>query len=213
MAMMRSVAASRLGPRVKELRSTRTQAQLEALKGEVRAAVKAIEAEQDFHPKVSALCNWCEFQPECPKWKHLYKVESLKPEEAAKETGVQLANRYYSLKREADKVQIEVDGLKAAIADYAKANNLSMIQGQGVKLSVAFYPRYNFPGKWDPKRPLLEEFLKGIGKWELVQGLDLFALSDIMKSRAWPKPVLEQLERFGQKGETTYIRVREEKEK
>ena len=41
----------------------------------------------------------------------------------------------------------------------------------------------------------------------------MFALSDVMKSRAWPKPILEQLERFGKKGETTYIRVREEKEK
>ncbi|MBS3062267.1 MAG: PD-(D/E)XK nuclease family protein [Candidatus Diapherotrites archaeon] len=194
----------------KELRSTRTPEQLETLKAEVRAAVKAIEAEQEFPAKTSALCSWCEFQPECPKWKHLYKVEGLKPEEAAKETGVQLANRYYSLKKEADKVQLEVEALKEAIRDYAKTNNLSMLQGQGVKLSVNFYPRYNFPGKFDDKRPLLEEFLKAVGKWEDVQGLDLFALSDVMKSRAWPKPLLEQLERFGKKGETTYIRVREE---
>ena len=79
----------------------------------------------------------------------------MKQEEAAKETGVQLANRYYALKKEADKAQLEVEALKEAIRDYAKANNLFMLQGQGVKLSVNFYPRYNFPGKFDDKRPLL----------------------------------------------------------
>lgn len=46
--------------------SIRTREQLDALCGQTVALIDRIEAEQDFVPKPSALCSWCEHNDVCP---------------------------------------------------------------------------------------------------------------------------------------------------
>ncbi|RLJ06378.1 MAG: hypothetical protein DRP16_05265, partial [Candidatus Aenigmatarchaeota archaeon] len=59
----------------KEVRMRKTEEELERLRKETIELIKTIEAEREFKPKVSNLCDWCEFRPVCPMWSHIYKLE------------------------------------------------------------------------------------------------------------------------------------------
>jgi putative RecB family exonuclease len=48
--------------------SRRTDEQLEDLKNEIIELIKKIEATENFPPKESVLCGWCEFKDACPKF-------------------------------------------------------------------------------------------------------------------------------------------------
>jgi len=47
--------------------SSRTEAQLDALRGETINLIDQIEAEREFEARPSNLCNWCEFRHHCPE--------------------------------------------------------------------------------------------------------------------------------------------------
>ncbi len=49
-----------------EISSTRSPAQLEALRQEVIDLINLIEADQEFLPRESSLCEWCSFFSLCP---------------------------------------------------------------------------------------------------------------------------------------------------
>lgn len=49
-------------------RSNRSPEQLDELRRETAALIDRIRAEQEFAPKKSALCDWCEFRALCPAW-------------------------------------------------------------------------------------------------------------------------------------------------
>jgi putative RecB family exonuclease len=46
--------------------STRSEAQRESLREETARAIDRIRTEQEWAPRQSALCDWCEFRPFCP---------------------------------------------------------------------------------------------------------------------------------------------------
>lgn len=46
--------------------SSRQPEQLDALREETRALIDRIESEQEFAPRPSALCDWCEYRTLCP---------------------------------------------------------------------------------------------------------------------------------------------------
>jgi len=48
--------------------STRTPAQLEALRRETLERIEQIEAETDWSATKNKLCNWCEYREACPAW-------------------------------------------------------------------------------------------------------------------------------------------------
>jgi len=60
-----------------EMRSSRTPEALVKLKAELAELIDRIEAEREFAPHESALCDWCPYWDLCPVKKHLVKVESL----------------------------------------------------------------------------------------------------------------------------------------
>jgi RecB family exonuclease len=60
-----------------EMRSRRTPDALEGLRCEIAGLIDKIEAEREFAPHESALCNWCPYWDLCPVKKHLVKVEGL----------------------------------------------------------------------------------------------------------------------------------------
>jgi len=50
------------------LRSRRTAGQLVELCANTRTLIDHIESQKEFPAHKSALCDWCEFRPECPAW-------------------------------------------------------------------------------------------------------------------------------------------------
>jgi len=59
------------------MRSRRTPEALEGLRRDIAVLIDRIEAEREFAPHESALCNWCPYWDLCPEKKHLVKVEGL----------------------------------------------------------------------------------------------------------------------------------------
>lgn len=59
-----------------EIRSTRTEEALEKLKEELRGLIDRIEAEREFPPHESALCDWCPYWDLCPVKKDLAAEEN-----------------------------------------------------------------------------------------------------------------------------------------
>jgi putative RecB family exonuclease len=61
----------------KDLTSTRTPAQLAALREEVKRLIDVIEAAAVFEPRESALCGWCPYWEYCPAKEYKARIEDL----------------------------------------------------------------------------------------------------------------------------------------
>lgn len=103
------IGVQRKWPDVKEIRlvwhylafdralvSVRTEDRLAELKTETIKLIDDIELADDFPPRDSGQCDWCEYPDLCPNRKHFYTVEALPINEYLSEPGVVLANRYAS---------------------------------------------------------------------------------------------------------------------
>ncbi len=82
----------------KELKSKRTEKQLEELKNQVISLIDKIESSSYFPCKPSFLCNWCEYKPICPQHSPLFQVRENKLNSYQKRNGQQLVDQYFSNK-------------------------------------------------------------------------------------------------------------------
>lgn len=186
----------------KEMVSERTEEELEALKWETVKLIEQIEAEKDFKPTVSKLCDWCEFRPICPMWKHLYKLEEKSANEYLKDDGAQLVNKFASLtekkRRLVEELDSQLEELKVRIIDFAEWQGVNVIFGSDNKIRITATDSVKLPYKNTEERQELNELLKKLGKWEEVAELDTFALAKVIKNKAWPEQLLKQLARFAE---------------
>jgi putative RecB family exonuclease len=189
-------------------RSTRTPEQLQALREESIGAIDRIEREKDFEPRQGAWCDWCEYRPECPLWKHVVAVEALPPAEFAADAGVRLANEYARIKFEMDGLAERFRALRAKIIEFARQRQAHVLQGNGVQVAVTSKESTRFPSKDEPARAQLEEFLKKTGKWEEVKDLSLRQLEAVLRQARWPPELLDQLRQFATTKTGAIVRLR-----
>ncbi|HLY63497.1 MAG TPA: PD-(D/E)XK nuclease family protein [Terriglobia bacterium] len=178
------------------LRSKRTPEQLRDLKDITIAQIDCIEGTTEFVPVKSNLCNWCEYRPQCPLWKHIETVKNLPSAEFEADTGVRLANEFAQAKLDFDRMADRLDLLKKTIIEFALQKKISVLQGRGVTVTVSSRQRKKFPGKDDPLRPTLEALLKQSGHWENVSELDVHNLLKMVEEEKWEPELLEQLRTF-----------------
>jgi putative RecB family exonuclease len=190
-----------------EMRSERSDEQLENLRREVLSIVKEIEAQKNFEPRISALCDWCEFRPICPNFKHLYKLEDKTPEEFLEDDGVKLVNEYASISEKIEELSARAEDLKRRIKEFAIRNNLNYVYGSDVKAFVKSYPRMNFPARDDPRRQEFFDLLRKTGIWEKVAEPNLFELSKMLDSGEIHPEIRALIEKYAEKGETVYLRL------
>ena len=81
----------------KEIRSKRTEEELDALKKNTIDLIKKIESTREFLPNESRLCGWCYYQDICPLHKHKYMVGNLPTNKYLKDSGVKLVNKFAKL--------------------------------------------------------------------------------------------------------------------
>ncbi|MBI4017631.1 MAG: PD-(D/E)XK nuclease family protein [Candidatus Aenigmarchaeota archaeon] len=196
----------------------KTDAELEELKRDTLHLIKRIEGERDFKPRVSALCDYCEFRPICPEWKHLYKVEDLPPSAYANDTGVQLVNRYVELQDKVKMLSAEQEEVKKALTEYAKREGVTAVAGSGFKARIATYGDLKIPkDREDDVRALLQEY----NLWSDASRIDMFRLRDIVQSypfnpdnpndsswKPWPPELIKRLAKLLKKEENVRVYVR-----
>ena len=179
-----------------EVRSTRTPEQLADLRTQVLESVKHIEAQRSFIARTSNLCDWCEYRPLCPAWKHLYETESLSEGARAEESGVVLVDEYLRVSDEMATLKSRQDALKDAIGARAAEEGVDRLFGTQGSLKVFRYASVGLPDAKDPRRPELESELRAMGLWERFTALATYPLSRAIGDGALAPDELERLEPF-----------------
>ncbi|MEM0231266.1 MAG: PD-(D/E)XK nuclease family protein [Candidatus Woesearchaeota archaeon] len=191
----------------KEMRSERTDEQLEKLRDEVLSIIREIESEDKFEPKMSALCDWCEFRPVCPNFKHLYELEKKEPEEFLDDEGVKLVNEYAAISERIEELSERAEELKEKIKRFAIQKNVNFVYGSEVKALVKVYSRLNFPGRDNPKRKELFELLKKVGLWEQIAEPNFYELSKLLNSGEIHPEIKGLIEKYVEKCDTVFLRL------
>jgi putative RecB family exonuclease len=176
--------------------SRRTPEQLRELTESTVKVVDTIEHTKEFEPVKSRLCEWCEYRAECPLWKHVEAVKALPRAQFEADAGVRLANEYAQTKFEQERLSKRLDELKEEIIEFARQNGVTVLQGNEAKVSVISRQRRKFPGKDDPLRAPLEEFLRRSGKWDNVLEMDVQQLLKTIDEEKWEPELLSQLRNF-----------------
>jgi len=187
----------------KQVESSRTAADLDALERGLVAKVRDIESCADFPANRSALCEWCGYQAVCPEWKHLKAVEALAPNAYSGDPGVVLVARYAELesrKKELREgiaaIEAEQEQVKEAALAFAEREKVSVIDGPGHRLLVSVKEELEAPfksedeGRW--RR--LRDVLIAEGKFMDVSTVNNKMLTARMRS--WPSDLVERMKPF-----------------
>ena len=190
-----------------ELVSYRTPEAISKLIQNTKGLIDEIEAAQDFPPRESALCDWCEYGDLCPMRRHLYAVEALPVNEYLNEPGVALVNKYVALKDEAKKIDEETEKVREAILEYARKEGVEVIKGSDRKVRVKFEDKLRFPGKNEAERQELDNTIIEAGKWAEVSQLDTTKLTDVVESGLWSKGLIAKVMKYGRIETTDSVRI------
>ena len=187
----------------KEMVSTRTKDQLEALRGDTIKLIEKIETAESFPATESALCKWCPYWDLCPAKKHLLKVTDMPVNEYKNEPGVKLVIKYTELEKAKSELQekiavieAEQEKIGAAAIEFAEKEGASVIDGPGARLKVDIKDELKAPTKtedaksWEELRSLLIKE----GKYEEVSTVNNNMLN--YRLRIWPKELLEKIKKF-----------------
>ena len=196
-----------------ELRSSRTDKDLEELEKEVVRAIQEIERKQitnDFPTKESALCDWCAFKEICPVKSHAFKLKQLSPNEYLNDDGVKLVTEYLKLTKEKkevlDKLDPELEKLKEALIIYSKNNNSERVYGpEGNSILVKEYENFSIPEKDTREREVFERLLKENHVWEMIAEVNSFNFSKAVNDGLFTTDFLKRLEPLISKGKTTRL--------
>jgi putative RecB family exonuclease len=187
--------------------SYRSPEQLEQLSRETAVLIDEIEHCQSFPPVKSALCEWCEYRPECPVWKHVIAVQAATPEEIEADEGAQLANEYGRIKLEMDALAGRLEEIRNRILEYARQHAVSTLQGNGLQVSVKSREQFSLPGRDEEEWLELEEYVKSEKRWEEVSDLSTKKLEQVLGCKNWPQESLDRLRSFLRLRPITTLRV------
>jgi len=196
-----------------QLVSQRSQEKIAELVGKTIRLIDGIESTEEFLPKESGYCEWCEYPDLCPNRKHFHTVKALPTNEYLSEPGVVLVNRYAELKEKAGEIDEEMAKVKEALIDYAQRQEVTVIKGSNHNVRVRFDGKLRFPSKGEPDRENLDDVIIQAGKWPEVSQLDTTALTRIVEDGLWDKELIDQVMKYGRIEETSAVylsKLREE---
>ncbi len=190
-----------------ELVSYRTPEAISNLVQDTKSLINEIESAQDFPPRESGLCAWCEYPDLCPLRRHFVKVETLPVNEYLNEPGVALVNKYVALRDEEARIKDEMGKVREAMLDYARREEVEVIKGNDCKARVRFDEKLKFPGKNDAERQELESTIKEANKWAEVSQLDTTSLTRIVENSLWSKDLVDKVMEYGSLEVTNSIHI------
>jgi len=179
-----------------EVRSSRTEADLAALRAEIIESVHRIEARKDFPPRTSNLCGWCDYQASCAAWRHLY--ESAEPSESEPEVldAVGLVDEYMAVSAQLSELKSRQEALRDTIAGFAAQNGVDRVFGTDSAVKVYRYPCITLPDAKDPRRGVLDDEVRALGLWDRFSVLSSYQLSRALQDGAVEAEAAQRLEPF-----------------
>jgi putative RecB family exonuclease len=190
-----------------DLVSYRNEEAIQALVRNTLRLIDEIESAQEFPARKTKLCDWCEYPEYCPDKKHFYNVAELPAARYLEEPGVKLINKYAELRDQSRKIEEEMKQLKAAIVEYARKEDLAVIEGSDCYARVRIEEKLKFPAKNETERQSLNELLIRNNKWMEVSELDTFALNKIIRKKDWESDIIRQVMQYGWLEQSSTINI------
>ena len=157
----------------KEMVSERNDEQLEELKNQIEKLIKEIEVCDNFPTNVSSLCDYCQYKPICPAWKHKFEVEESK-KEFSEDDGGKLVDEFSKFQETKKQSEEMIEEIKKDLIEFAKQKEIDVVFGTDKKCSVKEYDKIIFP---DDKKEELLNLIKDKGLYEEFSSLNYFKLS------------------------------------
>lgn len=189
----------------KEIVSSRTLSDLQALEREVIDVIHKIEQETQvgrWEVRMSALCGWCEYKPLCPAYKHPIAMEALPPNEYLQDTGVQLVQKYAALEAqksdhlaEIKRLEGEQKKIEEAALVFAEKQGVTVLDGPEHRLIFKSEEEFKVPRKTDDPFAweLLRTTLKNAKKLEDVSTVNGAMLKWAIKRGSWPADLVKSI--------------------
>jgi RecB family exonuclease len=159
--------------------TSRSPADVDALRRRVATVAERIEA-GFFEPRENPLCNWCDFQPVCPVFRHRYERDEA-PRIA------EVVDEWISLKREDRDRWRRMEELARTIKAYAEEHGFKRLFGSDGAIQLV--ERLETAPAPEAVRSLLEP----LGLYESVLAIDPNRLHDLIQARTLPPSVEEEL--------------------
>ena len=187
----------------KEIRSKRTEEELDELKKNTIDLIKKIESTREFLPNESRLCGWCYYQDICPLYKHEYMVGNLPANKYLKDSGVKLVNKFAKLddkkkgyQTKIEEIDEELKEIKEAVIQYAGNIGVEVVIGSDHRLKISSSEKIKVPGKESKERESLIALLNQLNKLEEVSALDVAELKKVIKEEKWDAIILEEIKKL-----------------
>ena len=177
---------------------------VKALRTRIKGVASSIEAE-DFKPAPEERkCNWCDFKPHCPVFRHLYIThhEGDAPPEKIDEEIEGLVRRLGEVKDQIRDLQATAADLEAEIADDMKKKGYPRAYGGSYDVEVAEEETWEFTDKDEVKR-----LLRSYGLYDRIQVASALQLQKLLKEPNLPPGFLEQVARLGVRKKTRTVKV------
>ncbi len=120
-----------------ELVSTRSPETLLELTRNTMRLIDEIESTNEFPPRESGLCDWCEYPDLCPTRKYFENKESFAKNEYDNEQGIILVDRFVLLNNRGEGVDGDIEKVKNELIEYAHREGIDVISGSEYQVKIA----------------------------------------------------------------------------
>jgi RecB family exonuclease len=158
-----------------KLSSWRTAEHLEATKEAVIKSVEGIaraHKEEKFSATPNPLCDWCEYQRQCPFFKHKFVEEKLFFNDQNVKT---LINEYAAIKKEVEEKDKKLGEIKNNLSKFMDQEGLESLFGDDGYISRTLIQRFKYDAD------LLRQILEPLGRWPDVLKVDDAKLKKVAK--------------------------------
>jgi RecB family exonuclease len=158
------------GQRMSTARNGRT---VDELRRRISTVAERISAGR-FEPRSNPLCDWCDYRPLCPLYRHLFEKEQGDP--APRMTAI--VDEWISLKRRGRDVYRRLDELAALINAFCDEHGYRRLFGSD-GAAIDRRPQH----VTTPDEGRVRRILEPLGLWDRVLSVDTRKLNDLIESR------------------------------
>jgi RecB family exonuclease len=183
--------------------TTRTAADVDELRRRIATVAERISAGK-FEPRQNPLCDWCEYQPLCPLFRHRVEKERGDPTPGM----TQIVDEWIELKRRGRETYRRIDELAGYINAFCDEHNYRRLFGSD-GAAIDRRPQHVTAPIEDEVRAILEP----LGLWERVRSVDPTKLNALIESRTLPPDVEDRLLSSREEVRTQYALYLKERER
>ncbi len=161
-----------------KLSATRNNNQIKETQERILDLISQIKG-SNFEPRTNPLCDWCQYQPHCPLYKHKFITpDSPAPDEKKIK---RVIKEFFEIKGRQNQDTKRIGELKDLINQYCDENNLERVfadEGQITRL-----PQQRFSYNFNQVKKVLEP----IGKWNEILTIDTTKFKKVIDSLSYEK--------------------------